>query len=153
MNKDLEYLINSGDIVGKRTLRFYLNDITIAYTTEYKMNSPLGPMKFYVTWKDENCDDAVLLDLASIRMYAARARLYFPAYMDTRIPPPNRVGYEELAAKWGVVGEYDKFEWAVKTKCGSPIKRGLVEEIEPTDCSYDFINEIEKIVAEYERVL
>ena len=38
MNKDLEYLINTGDITKRRTLEFYKGDLIIAYTTEYHMN-------------------------------------------------------------------------------------------------------------------
>ena len=151
MNKDLQFLIDTGDIVKRRTLLLSKDEIPIAYTTEYHMNSELGPMKFYITWKHPACNDAKLLMLASIKIRDARARLYFPAYLNTRIPPANRVGYEELAAKWGITGEYDKFEWAVKTKAKSPIKSGTVEEIEPIDCPYDDIHEIEKIVKEYRR--
>lgn len=152
MNKDLEYLINTGDITKRRTLEFYKGDLIIAYTTEYHMNSLLGPMKFYITWKHPDCQDKYLLSFASIWIHDARARLYFPAYLDTRIPPENREGIEELQAYYHV-GEYDKFDWIIASKAKSPIKPGMVREIEPMDCPYDEIHAIDEIVTEYHRTL
>lgn len=152
MNKHLEYLLNTGDITGKRSLEFYKDDIIIAYTTEYHMNSKLGPMNFWITWKHPECNDPRLLRGASIYIHDARARLYFPAYLDTRIPPPNREGLEELQVEWGIK-EYNKFDWIIATKASSPIKLGLVREIEPKDCPIDEIHAIEEIVEEYHRTL
>lgn len=152
MNKDLEFLINTGDIIKRRSLEFYDSDCVIAYTTEYHMNSKLGPLKFWITWKDDRCLDSDKLRFASIFIHDARARLYFPAYLDTRIPPENREDLDELQKKWGIK-EYDKFDWVVATKAKSPIKHGLVREIEPVDCPIEEIHAIEEIVEEYQRVL
>lgn len=150
MNKDLQFLLNTGNIIGKRSLEFYEGDTIIAYTTEYHMDANMGPLSFWITWKHPDCNDKDILRAASIHIHDARARLYFPAYLDTRIPPINREGLEELQKEWGIK-EYDKFEWAIKTEARSPIKRGMVREIEPIDCNLDEIHAIEEIVEEYLR--
>ncbi len=55
-----------------------------------------------------------------------------------------------MQKKWGI-DEYDKFEWAVKTEVKSPIKLGMVREIEPRDCDFEEIYAIDEVVAEYLR--
>ncbi len=90
MNKELEFLINTGNIVKRRTLEFYEDDISIAYTTEYLMNANMGPLNFWIAWINHNCADESLLRAASIHIHDAR--LYFPEYLDTRIPIENRCG-------------------------------------------------------------
>ena len=168
MNKDLEYLLSTGDVVRKRTLRFFFNrthtqfefvdcdwregSIPVGYTTQYEMNSALGPFKWYLTWLDPECPDYSYASSCSIRLYKARARTYFPAYLDTRIPPENRVDLREILDRFGLE-EYDKFDLVKATKAYSPIKLGNVCEVEPLDCPYDDIHEIEEIVKEYQRVL
>ena len=150
MNKQLAYLLNFGDVVGKRTLKFVVDGEITAYTTEYKVNTKLGPFTWYLTWRAETCDDPKKLIWASITKYEVRARTYFPAYLDTRIPPANRES-EQLKQILSMYGlrEYDKFELIAKTHGRSPIKAGLVYEVEPRDCEYDNIHEIEEIVEEY----
>ena len=154
MNKDLEYLLNTGDVVRKRTLNFYIGETSVAYTTEYSMNTQLGPFVWYLTWKDPECKDTELPKAASIYIHDARARMYFPAYLDTRIPPANREKeqLDYLMKKFGLK-EYDKFDFVIATKGSSPIKLGLVREVPPKDCPYDTVHAIEEIVEEYQRVL
>ena len=43
MNKDLQFLLNTGNITGKSSLEFYEGDTIIAYTTEYHMDANMGP--------------------------------------------------------------------------------------------------------------
>lgn len=168
MNKDLEYLLSTGDIIGKRTLQFFMNrletDITtadcdfrvgsipVAFSTEYLMEGKLGPFKWYITWIDKNCPDKKLAREASIYIHDARARLYFPAYLDSRIPPENREDLQHFLDRYGME-EYDKFDMVKNTKAWSPIKLGNVREIEPIDCDLDEIHAIEEIVEEYKKTL
>lgn len=154
MNNILKQLLDTGDIIRKRTLHFIVEGEPTAFTTEYTMNGTLGPFKWYVTWKDENCktNREFKWRQASIFIHDARARLYFPPYLDTRIPPKNREGLEEILERFHVP-VYDKFDLIVATKAKSPIKAGYVEEIEPIDCDFEEIHAIEEIWDEYERTL
>lgn len=152
MNSILQNLLNSGDIISKRSLRFYIGDITVAYTTEYYMNGVLGPFKWYVTWKDADCHDPDLLCHASIFIHDARARLYFPAYLDGRIPPEHRVDIKSILKRYNIP-EYNKFDLIIAGKARTPVHAGLVEEIDPIDCPLDEIHAIEEIWQEYKRTL
>lgn len=152
MNKDLEYLYKTGDILKRRTLQFVIDEEPVAYVTEFQMTSALGPFKWYLTWKDVNQNDKMKLEQASIMIHDARARVYFPAFLDTRIPPENREDLEELMQKYHL-DHYDKFDFIIATKARSPIKAGTVHEIENIDCPFDEIHAINEIVAEYHRTL
>lgn len=152
MNKILQDLLNSGDIVGKRSLRFYIKDTTVAYTTEYNMNGALGPFFWYTTWKDRDCNDPKLLAHAGIFIHPARARLYFPGYLDSRIPPENNVDIYWILKRYNIP-EYNKFDLILAEKAYTPVHAGLVEEIEPIDCDLDEIHAIEEIWDEYKRTL
>lgn len=154
MNVVLKKLLDTGDIFKTRTLQFYEGDTNIAYVTEYSMHSALGDFKWYVTWKDENCDNKSYLEAASIYIHDARARLYFPAFLDTRIPPDNREEPQrsELMQKYGLK-EYDKFDYVIASKGYSVIKLGLVREVSPINCPIDNIHAIEEIWDEYKRTL
>lgn len=57
MNKQLEYLLNTGDVLKKRTLKFVIDNEIVAYTTEYTMRTKLGPFVWYLTWKADTCND------------------------------------------------------------------------------------------------
>lgn len=154
MNKDLQYLLNTGNITGKRTLRVIREEGPVAYVTEYRMNSKLGPFTWYIVWLDPECPDREIAKTASIYIHDARARMYFPPFLDTRIPPENRVEPQrtKLMRKYGLK-EYNKFDYVIATKGLSPIKKGYVIEVEPKDCEYDEIHAIEEIVQEYHRTL
>lgn len=154
MNKQLEFLLNTGDIIKKRTLKFVIDEEIVAYTTEYTMHTKLGPFVWYITWKSDNCNDPKKLEWASIMIHMARARMYFPAYLDTRIPPANRESKQlkEILARFGMT-EYDKFTLITRSHGFSPIKPGLVYEVEPMDCQIEEIHAIEEIVKEYNKEL
>ena len=87
-------------------------------------------------------------------IHDAKARLYFPPFLDTRIPPNNREEPQrtQLMTKYGLK-EYDKFDYVIATKGVSPIKPGTVEPWEPLDCPFDTIHAIEEIKDEYLRTL
>lgn len=150
MNKILKDILDSGMVTKKRTLEYYIDESTVAYVTEYHMNTDLGPMRWWCTWAA--CDIPEYLKYASVTVYYARARLYFPAFLDTRIPPENREGLDVLMQKFGLK-EYDKFDFVIATKGKSPIKAGLVREVEPRDCDRDDIHAIEEIWEEMHRQL
>lgn len=168
MNSHLQYLLNTGDVVNKRTLQFFMNrletsttledldfregSISVAYTTEYMMNSVLGPFKWYLTWLAPDCPDRKLAQNASIVIHDARARMYFPPYLDTRIPPENREGLEQILRRYKL-SEYDKFDLVKATKGWSPIKLGNVREVDARDCPYTIIHAIDEIIEEYKRTL
>lgn len=152
MNEVLQYLLNTGDVVRKRTLHFIREEGPVSYTTEYTMNAALGPFVWYITWLDPECPDKKLGESASIYIHDARARMYFPPFLDTRIPPANREQpqLQQLMDQYGLK-EYDKFDFVVATKGLSPIKRGWVELCEALDCPYEEIHAIEEIYEEYKR--
>lgn len=152
MNEILSKLLNSGDLVSRKSLALIGEYGAVAYTTEYLMNSKLGPMKFWITWKEETYPDKRRWEEASIYIHDARARLYFPPYLDTRIPPANRVGIRGILDSFGIE-EYDKFELVVRSGGESPIKYGSVTRIPARDCEFDEIHAIEEILEEYERIL
>lgn len=152
MNKTLKALLDSGDILNKRSLKFIIHGETVAYTTEYHMTGALGPFKWYTTWKSETCNDPDKLMHASIYIHPARARLYFPAYLDSRIPPENREDLEEILKRFNVP-KYDKFDLAIAGRAKTPVHAGTVEEIPPIDCPMDEIHAIEEIWDEYKRTL
>lgn len=152
MNSNLKYLYDTGDILKRRTLMFEIEGEPVAYVTEFQMNSKLGPMKWYLTWKDKNQHNKVYLQVASIMIHDARARLYFPAFLDTRIPPENRERLEELLDHFGL-DHYDKWDFIIATKANSPIKPGNVHEIANIECPFDEIHAIEEIVEEYNRTI
>lgn len=154
MNEILKRLKETGDIKQLRTLVYSIDDDEVAYVNEYKMNTILGPFTWYCTWRAPEQHDAMKLCRASIRIHDARARVYFPAFLDSRIPPANREPCQliELLEKYGMK-EYDKFDFIIATKGKSPIKLGLVKEIENVECPYDEIHEIEEIWKEYNRDL
>lgn len=152
MNKILRKLLDSGDVLNKRSLRFFIKDITVAYTTEYEMDGALGPFKWYTTWKDKDCNDPKLLMHAGIYIHPARARLYFPGYLDSRIPPENNVVIKQILKKYNI-REYNKFDLIIAGKAYTPVHAGQVEEIEPTDCDISEIHAIEEIWQEYKRNL
>ena len=150
MNKDLAFLLNSGDVCGKRTLLFTIDDEPVAYTTEYHMQTKLGPFKWWLTWRHPSCTDRHKTEWASITVYDARARVFFPAYLDCRIPPANREEPQlsEILTSLGL-SEYDKFDICVRSGAHSPIKPGYVQEVAPLDCPYEDVHAIDEIVTEY----
>lgn len=150
MNKILHDLLASGDIIYKRSLKFIIDDEIVAYTTEYYMNGALGPFKWYITWKSETCTDSLKLINAGIYIHPARARLYFPAYLDSRIPPENNLDIENILRRHNVP-KYDKFDLVIAGKAWTPVHAGTVEEIPPVDCPLDEIHAIEEIWEEYKR--
>lgn len=152
MNKDLEFLYSTGDIVKRRTLQFDIEGEPVAYVTEFHMRTALGPMKWYLTWKDEAQHNKYWLAQASIKIHDARARLYFPAFLDSRIPPENREDLQYWLDRFGLK-EYDKFDIAIASRGKSPIKAGTVHEIENRECPFEEIHAIEEIVAEYQRTI
>lgn len=152
MNKILQKLLDSGDILSRRSLRFFIENTTVAYTTEYYMDGALGPFKWYVTWKSDECNEPNLLMHASIYIHDARTRLYFPAYLDCRIPPENNVDIKFILARYHIP-EYDKFDLIMAEKGWTPVHAGMIEEIEAVDCPLDEIHAIEEIWDEYKRTL
>lgn len=152
MNKILKALLDSGDIVSKRSLKFVINNEIVAYTTEYLMNGYLGPFKWYTTWKSDTCNEHLKLINAGIYIHPARARLYFPGYLDSRIPPENRDNIEEILRAYNIP-EYNKFDLIIAGKARTPVHAGTVEEIPPIDCPMDEIHAIEEIWDEYKRTL
>lgn len=152
MNKDLAYLLSTGDVISKRSLALHNDVQDVCYTTEYLMNSALGPFKFWITWiNPENIDFEICKVIPMVK-YAARARLYFPAYLDTRIPPENREGLQQILDYFGLK-EYDKYDLIIASKGKNTHKYGQVRPIEPTDCDFGFIHAIDEIVTEYKRTL
>jgi len=147
-NEILRKLLNTGDIFSCRTLLYIIEQMPVAYITEYKMHSVSGDFNWYVTWKHEDATDIEMLKNASIFIHDARARLYFPAFLDTRIPPANRDGLEEILNRFSMT-EYDKFELIKRSKGLSPIKAGCVEEIEAVDCWMQEIHAINEIWDRY----
>lgn len=152
MNDTLKALLNSGDITKKRSLKFTIDNEVVAYTTEYHMNGVLGPFKWYTTWKAEACNDRSKLINAGIYIHDARARLYFPGYLDSRIPPENNVDIENILRRHGL-SEYDKFDLIIAGRAWTPVHAGTVEEISPIDCPLNEIHAIEEIWQEYKRTL
>ena len=154
MNTILKKLLDSGDIYKVRSLHFDIDGRPVSYTTEYSMHGELGDFKWYVTWLDPNCKSPDDAKVASIYIHDARARLYFPAFLDTRIPPENRDEPQrsELMRQYGLK-EYDKFDYIIASKGESPIKYGIVHKIAPVHCEYDEIHAIEEIWDEYKRTL
>ena len=152
MNSILEQLITSKDFVSKKTLALIGGYGAVAYTTEYLMNSKLGPLKFWITWKEPTYPDKEKWQEASIFIHDARARLYFPAYLDTRIPPENREGIKGILDSFNM-DEYDKFELVVRSGGKSPIKFGYVVRLPARDCEFDEIHAIDEVLEEYFRKL
>lgn len=152
MNNTLKALLESGDIISKRSLKFVIDDEIVAYTAEYHMNGVLGPFKWYTTWKSETCNEYLKLINAGIYIHPARARLYFPAYLDSRIPPENNEDIENILRRHNV-HKYDKFDLIIAGRAWTPVHAGTVEEISPIDCPMDEIHAIEEIWAEYKRTL
>ena len=152
MNDILRKIEDSGDVTNKRTLQYFVEGESVAFVTEYHMNSELGPFKWYLTWKDVNQHDKLKLGFASIMVNNARARLYFPAFLDTRIPPENREDLADILDKYNL-DHYDKFDLIIATEAKSPIKAGYVKEISNVNCPFDKIHAIDEIYREYKRTL
>lgn len=150
MNKDLQFLLDTGKVKSKRSLAFVHEGMQCVYVTEYLIDAYLGPFKFYVTWMNPCCTNTQLLNIASIYIHPARARLYFPSFLDVRIPPENRVGIRGILDTYDIK-DYDKFDLIIATGGYSPISWGHVVPIEPVDCDFEVIHAIEEIVAEYNR--
>jgi hypothetical protein len=154
MNKELEYLLGTGDVTDVRSLAICDNatDEIEYYVTQYEMNSKLGPMNWWCTWKNPEQKDKDLWLRGSFYVNDARARLYFPACLDTRIPPENREGIDEWLKEFGLK-KYDKFNIIVATKGLNPNRLDYAVEIAPKHCDYNEIHAIDEVVAEYQRDL
>lgn len=151
MNKNLQWLLETGDVTARRTLAICDNDTEEIeyYVTEYSMNSKyLGPMKWWCTWKNPMCNRQDLILRGSFYVNDARARLYFPASLDTRIPPENREDLGEWLERQGL-DHYDKFDIIVATKGYNVNRLDHAVEIEPLDCPFENIHAIEDVVREY----
>lgn len=154
MNKDLEYLLATGDVLDFKTFAIVDNETEQVeyYVTQYDMTSALGPLNWWCTWKAPECKERRLWLRGSFYENEARARLYFPASLDTRIPPENRDGIEEWLQRYGLT-QYDKWD-IIEVTGGYHVNR-LDHDIrvEARHCPYDKIHAIEEIVAEYQRIL
>lgn len=82
MNVILSKLLKA-DGLQRRSLECYDDIGPIVYTTQYIANSVLGEMKWYITWRNHDIPlgDDRLLDVA-LYIHDARARMYFPAYLE-----------------------------------------------------------------------
>lgn len=154
MNEILKRLIDTGDIVDYKTLVLLDNktDAVEYYVTEYSMNSRLGPFKWWCTWLADECTDEVLRLRGSFYKNVARARMYFPPALDTRIPPENREGITEWLAKHGL-DHYDKWDMIVETGGYNVNRVDHVKVVEPRHCTREQIHAIEEIWDEYNRGL
>lgn len=154
MNKILKELIESDSFVSAKTLGIYdiETDQIEYYVTQYDMVSALGPMQWWCTWKAPECNNRRLWLRGSFYVNQARARLYFPACLDTRIPPENRYKIDEWLARHNL-DHYDKWDIIVETKGLNPNRLDYALEIPVKHCPYDQIHAIEEIVAELNRTL
>ena len=154
MNEILEKILKSEMFVSAKTLGVYdlETDLIEFYITQYEMTTPLGPMQWWCTWKAPECQDRNLWLRGSFYENDARARLYFPACLDTRIPPENRVDIDEWLARHHL-DHYDKWDIVVETKAIHPCRKDYVKEIPVKHCPYEKIHAIEEIWDEMHREL
>lgn len=151
-NEDLRFLLGTGTIYSKRSLIYIIEDKPVSYTTEYLMHGKEDDFAWYTTWAHPVCNDPELLWKASILYPSmmARARFYFPAFLNQRIPPANREEPQlsQILKSFGM-DTYNKFTLICRSGGVTPITKGYVEEIDPIDCDRESIHAIEEIVMRY----